>query len=98
MIGSVCFHLQETQYKQPNLIIKIHGNKKITEFLFISGYYFITACQVEKTETIHLKGQLIDMGSTIVSMRYDGAASLLGNSRDILLQTDEEGHFDTIIL
>lgn len=46
-------------------------------------------------KTVHLNGQLVDMGSTDVRMSYNGASSLLGNSRDILLITDEQGYFDT---
>ena len=46
---------------------------------------------------MHLHGQLVDMGTTEVSMRYDGAASLVGDSRDIILHTDAEGRFDTIL-
>ena len=49
----------------------------------------------ELANTVHLKGQLLDMGSQNVRMRFDGAASMLGDSRDILLKTDASGHFDT---
>ena len=63
---------------------------------------FIILCAVSCTEkksnfinTVHLKGQLLDMGSQNVRMRFDGAASMLGDSRDILLKTDASGHFDT---
>ena len=56
---------------------------------------FIILCAVSCTEkksnfinTVHLKGQLFDMGSQNVRMRFDGAASMLGDSRDILLKTD----------
>ena len=42
-----------------------------------------------------MKGQLLDMGSQTVRMRFDGAASVLGDSRAILLKTDASGHFDT---
>lgn len=52
----------------------------------------------ETKGTVHLKGQLIDMGSESVRMRYDGAASLIGDSRDILLQIDDEGRFDTTFM
>lgn len=55
----------------------------------------------QKTETpkneVHLKGQLIDMGSQSIAMRYSGASSVLGESRYILLKTDAQGYFDTII-
>lgn len=57
----------------------------------------LAACQTEAPQTVHLKGQLLDMGTTNVPMRYDGAAAWIGDSRDILLHTDEEGRFDTII-
>lgn len=40
----------------------------------------------ELANTVHLKGQLLDMGSQNVRMRFDGAASMLGDSRDILLK------------
>lgn len=46
---------------------------------------------------VHLKGQLVDMGTTDVPMRFDGAASLLGDSRNIMLKTDAEGRFDVVI-
>lgn len=35
------------------------------------------------------------MGSNEVRMRYNGAASLLGDSRNLTILTDETGHFDT---
>lgn len=50
----------------------------------------------EKKTTVHLKGQLKGMGPQEV-MRYNGAASMVGDSRDVLLNTDSEGRFDTII-
>ena len=63
---------------------------------------FIILCAVSCTEKksnfinmVHLKGQLFDMGSQNVRMRFDGAASMLGDSRDILLKTDAAGYFDT---
>lgn len=46
---------------------------------------------------VHLKGQLVDMGTTDVPMRFDGAASLLGDSRNVMLKTDAEGRFDIVI-
>lgn len=49
----------------------------------------------EVANTVHIKGQLIDMGGQSVRMRFDGAASMLGDSRDILLRTDTIGNFDT---
>lgn len=47
--------------------------------------------------TLHLSGQLKDMGREEVIMRYDGAASLVGDSRNIILHTDAEGRFDTVL-
>lgn len=51
--------------------------------------------QETTNNTIHLKGQLIDMGSRQVRMNYNGAASMLGDSRDLVILTDEAGRFDT---
>ena len=53
---------------------------------------FIILCAVSCTEKksnfinmVHLKGQLFDMGSQNVRMRFDGAASMLGDSPVILI-------------
>ena len=55
------------------------------------------ACQNPKpADTVHLKGQL-NVGANPVAMKYNGAASMLGDSRDILIRTDENGYFDTVI-
>lgn len=51
----------------------------------------------ETKNAIHLHGYLKDMGSQEVVMRYDGAVSLVGDSRDIVLRTNEAGFFDTVI-
>ena len=56
-----------------------------------------TACQQPAPTTVRLHGQLTDMGTTEVTMRYDGAASLVGDSRDITLHTDADGCFDTTL-
>lgn len=53
------------------------------------------SCKEEKT-TVHLKGQLKGMTPSEV-MRYNGTASMIGDSRDIILHTDENGMFDTVI-
>ncbi len=50
----------------------------------------------EKPTTVHLKGQLKGMTPEEV-MCYNGTASMIGDSRDILIHTDENGYFDTII-
>lgn len=57
-----------------------------------------TGSKQETENTVHLKGQLIDMGTQNVRMRFNGAASMLGDSRDILLQTDSAGVFDTVFV
>lgn len=43
---------------------------------------------------VRLKGRLIEMGATSVPMRYDGAEAMLGDSRDMVIETDAEGNFD----
>lgn len=55
----------------------------------------VSGCTVPAT--VHLSGQLKDMGREEVIMRYNGAASLVGDSRDIILHTDAEGRFDTVL-
>ena len=52
----------------------------------------------ETPSTIHLKGQLSDMGTQKVCLRYDGASSVLGSSRDFWLLTDGDGRFDTTLV
>lgn len=66
--------------------------------LFISGLVIclLFSCS-EPKKTVHLKGQLKEMGTQNVVMHYNGAASLVGDSRDITIHTDAEGRFDTII-
>lgn len=72
--------------------------KKAIHLLLASCFCLASYAQTHTAPaTVHLKGQLIDMGTTEVAMRYNGASSLLGNSRDILLYTDSEGRFDTLI-
>ncbi|MDO4702982.1 TlpA disulfide reductase family protein [Tannerella sp.] len=63
----------------------------------------MVACQTNKKQdetvaTVHLKGQLVNVGKDFVRMSYNGAASLLGDSRDIMLQIDSEGNVDTTIV
>ena len=57
----------------------------------------LSGCATEEASQVHLKGQLIGMPNRMVMMSYDGASSMLGNSRDIALHLDAEGCFDTII-
>lgn len=76
--------------------------KKVTLMATAAICCCLFSCQTgnkqETENTVHLKGQLIDMGTQNVRMRYNGAASMLGDSRDILLQTDSAGVFDTIFV
>lgn len=67
--------------------------KNIVCLLVMAAVCF--SCSEKKT-TVHLKGQLKGMGPQEV-MRYNGAVSMVGDSRDVLLNTDSEGRFDTII-
>lgn len=48
--------------------------------------------------TVHLRGQLIGLGRGTVTMAYDGAASMIGSTRDIVLRTDAQGFFDTTLV
>ena len=67
--------------------------KNIVYLFFVLFSFF--SCS-EKPITVHLKGQLKGMVPAEV-MRYNGTASMIGDSRDILIHTDENGYFDTII-
>ena len=64
--------------------------------IYILGVIFLCFSCSKKTTTVHLKGQLKGMAPKEV-MCYDGTASIVGDSRDILIYTDENGYFDTII-
>lgn len=55
----------------------------------------MSACTTPKT--VHLYGLLKDMGTQEVIMRYNGASSMVGDSRDIILRTDADGKFDTVL-
>lgn len=46
-------------------------------------------------KTVRLKGELINMGTNEVRMSYNGASSMLGDKRTLILRTDTEGTFDT---
>ena len=54
-------------------------------------------CACTTPKTVRLYGELKDMGTREVIMRYNGAASLVGDSRDVILHTDAAGKFDTIL-
>lgn len=59
--------------------------------------YSIAPATAAGNGTVHLKGQLVDMGTNNVTMRYDGAASMVGNSRDVMIKTDSKGFFDVVV-
>lgn len=65
--------------------------------IYMGLMLILGACSPKSASTVHLYGQLHDMGRQDVIMRYDGAASLLGDSQDIILHTDREGRFDTVL-
>ena len=70
---------------------------KKTFILFSLCAALVGCTETPQETTVHLKGKLIDMGTTKVPMSYDGAESMIGDGQDILLLTDEEGRFDTIL-
>lgn len=65
--------------------------------LLISAFTAAFVLPVNASAQVHLKGQLKGMGTRTVPMNYDGASSMLGDSRNIILHTDAEGCFDTIV-
>lgn len=73
--------------------------KKITIMAIAALCCCLVSCnngnKQETEATVHLKGQLVNMGTQNVRMSFNGAASMLGDSRDILLQIDSAGKFDT---
>ena len=56
---------------------------------------FFCSCQNQRPATVHLKGRL-DFEAPI-TMVYNGAASALGDSRNLVINTDKDGVFDTVI-
>lgn len=55
-------------------------------------------CKTPPSHEVHLKGQLVDMGSQEVSMEYTGVTGDFGSSRNVMLHTDAEGNFDTVLV
>lgn len=49
-------------------------------------------------DTVRLRGQFVGLGRGTVTMAYDGAASMIGSTRDIALRTDAQGFFDTTLV
>jgi thiol-disulfide isomerase/thioredoxin len=63
--------------------------------VFAAVTVFFCSCQNQKPATVHLKGKL-DLEAPI-TMAYNGAASALGDSRNLVINTDKDGVFDTVI-
>ena len=63
--------------------------------IFASVAALFCHCQNQKPANVHIKGKL-ELESPI-SMAYNGAASALGDSRNLIINTDENGLFDTVI-
>lgn len=70
-------------------------NKNHFIIIAISILCSTLAARAASDGKVHLKGQLIGMGTTNVNMQYDGAAAIVGDSRDLTLHTDKNGCFDT---
>ena len=69
-----------------------------TRLLIFLTFIAATTAIAQNKGNVRLHGKLVDMGSNMVTMAYDGASSYLGDSRNILLKTDSEGRFDTTIV
>lgn len=44
---------------------------------------------------VHLKGVIENSKNSNELLQYDGASSIVGNSRDLIIQTDDKGYIDT---
>ena len=55
----------------------------------------IMGCHSPKVNTIHLKGQMADMGTQEVIMEYTGVTGDFGTSLNRIIKTDASGYFDT---
>lgn len=56
-----------------------------------------TSTTKEEATTVHLKGHITDLGEEFITMRYEEAPSLLGDTRDITLAINAEGYIDTVL-
>ena len=65
--------------------------------ILLTASLCLAAMAWAQTPNVRLHGVLKGMGSNKVTMAYDGAASMIGDSRDIVLTTDAEGRFDTTL-
>ena len=74
---------------------------KGTLYLLLIITALLYSCDGSKETTeqnVRLKGQLINLGGNEVRMIYNGASSMVGNSRDIIIETDDQGNFDTTLV
>lgn len=74
---------------------------KGTLYLLLIITALLYSCDGSKETTeqnVRLKGQLINLGGNEVRMIYNGASSMVGNSRDVILETDDQGYFDTTLV
>lgn len=82
--------------------MKVNMKNKLSTWATAAFCCCLVSCnngnKQETVTTIHLKGQLVDMGTQDVRMSFNGTASMLGDSRDFLLHTDEAGNFDTTLV
>lgn len=69
-----------------------------TRLLLFISIFAATTALAQNTGKVRLHGKLVDMGSNTVPLAYDGASSYLGDTRNIMLNTDSEGRFDTTIV
>ncbi|KAA6346908.1 Thiol:disulfide interchange protein TlpA [termite gut metagenome] len=65
--------------------------------ILLSAIILLSASCTFAKQEVHLKGQLKNIGDTSIGMSYNGALSLIGNSRNIVIHTDRDGYFDTIV-
>lgn len=58
----------------------------------------MVGCKTNLSPEVHLKGQLVDMGSREVMLEYSGVTGDFGGSRNVTIKTDAEGYFDTVLM
>ncbi len=58
--------------------------------------FFVGCKQQEKSSKVRIYGTIEEQMGRVVEMSFNGAASDFGTSRNIMLQVDTTGHFDTV--
>src|SRR5690554_2028650 len=74
---------------------------KATLYLLLIITALLYSCDDSKEKTeqhVRLKGHLINLGGNEVRMIYNGASAMVGNSRDVILETDDQGYMDTTLV